>query len=89
MKLKVLKIAQYRSKRNPSYLFSYVFFKSLEDGKSYKTCISEEFRNYRWWKDININDIIEINNNMIYNNLVDADAIPEVISKGGIYENKI
>jgi hypothetical protein len=84
MRLRVLKIAQYRSKRNPNYLFSYVFFKSLEDGKSYKTCISEEFRNYRWWKDIEIGDIIEINDKMIRGNLIDADAIPSIVSKGGI-----
>jgi len=82
MKLKVLKIAQHRSKRNPNYLFSYVFFKSLEDGRSYKTCISEEFRNYRWWKDIEIGDIIEVNNEMIRGNLIDADAIPRYYRKG-------
>lgn len=79
MKLKVLKIVKHRSKRNPDYFFYYIFFKSLDNGKSYKTCVSNEFRNYRWWEGIKEFDVIEINDEMIRGNLVDADAIPEVL----------
>jgi hypothetical protein len=83
MKLKVLKIAKYRSKRNPNYFFYYIFFKSLDNGRSYKTCISDEFRNYRWWEGIEVGDIIEINDEMIRGNLVDADAIPKILCNEG------
>ena len=79
MELKVLKIVKYRSKRNPDYFFYYIFFKSLNNGKSYKTCISDEFRNYRWWKGIDVGNIIEVNDEMIRGNLIDADAIPKVL----------
>jgi len=65
-----------KSQRNPSYYFYYIFFKSLDNGKSYKTCISDEFRNFKWWKDIKVRNILEVNDNMIYGNLIDADTIP-------------
>lgn len=40
---------------------------------------SKRFRNYRWWEGIKEFDVIEINDEMIRGNLVDADAIPEVL----------
>jgi len=81
MRLKVLKISEHQSKRNPDFRFKYVFFKSLDNGKSYRTCISEEFRNYRWWRDVKVGDILEVNDNMIYKNLIDADTIPKIITE--------
>ena len=80
MILQVLKIKREKSKRG-NYYFDYVFFKSLTNGKSYKTCISPEFRNYRWWKDIKVGDFIEVNDNMIRGNLIDADIVPIKKSK--------
>lgn len=78
MILLVLKKKRMQSKRS-NYEFYYLFFKSQENGKSYKTCISPEFRNWSWWKDINEGDVIKVNDEMIHNNLVDADAVPQKI----------
>ncbi|MEM1973307.1 MAG: hypothetical protein QXN68_00795 [Thermoplasmata archaeon] len=80
MKLLLIKKVKYKSRRS-DYDFYYLFFKNTENGKSYKTCISEEFRNYRWWSNIKVGDLIEINDEMVYGNLVDADVIPIVIDK--------
>lgn len=79
MKLQVIK-----KLTKPSYrggVFHYLFFKSLDNHKSYRTCISAEFRNYRWWKDIKVGDVVEINDNMITGSLIDADAIPKVLQE--------
>lgn len=84
MRLKVLKIKKFKSKRS-DYDFYYIFMKSLDNGKSYKTCISPEFRNYRWWCDIKEYDVIDVVDEMIRGNLVDADCIPK-ICKEVIYE---
>lgn len=46
----ILKITL-RPCRNGDKKFYYIFFKS-EEGESFKTCTSPDFRNYRKWKDI-------------------------------------
>lgn len=79
MKLKVLKKLQKPSYRGGT--FYYLFFKSLDNGKSYRTCISSEFRNYKWWKDVKEGDVIEVNDEMVRGYLVDADAIPRILQE--------
>ena len=65
--------------------FYYIYFKCIEDGRSFKTCVAESYRNYKNWK-----EIIEtfdktkktmINNVRIKNNLVDADSKPMIIEQ--------
>ncbi|MCS7232271.1 MAG: hypothetical protein RMJ67_09060 [Elusimicrobiota bacterium] len=76
----------------PSYrggFFHYLFFKSLDDGKSYRTCISKEFRNYKWWCDIKVGDVIEVNDVMIEGRLIDADTIPKILSIDSVYTKSI
>jgi hypothetical protein len=80
MKLLVIKIVKQNSKRS-NIPFFYYFFKDVETGKSYKTCTGPEFRNYKWWGNIKVGDVIEVNNEMVYKNLIDADTIPKILER--------
>ena len=79
--LKIMNIEKQPSKYGG--YFYYIYFKSEETGKSYKTCVAENYRNYKNWK-----SIIEtfdrskrtlIENVRINNNLIDADSKPIVV----------
>lgn len=63
--------------------FYYLFFKNLEDGKSYRSCISPSYRNWRNWSDIieNFNEKtpVTLTNLILRNNLIDADSKPKRI----------
>ncbi|MEK6878676.1 MAG: hypothetical protein AABY22_03660, partial [Nanoarchaeota archaeon] len=57
----------------------YVFFKGLDDNKSYKTCLSSEFGNYPRWQGViaqfNRGQEVVLDNLIIKSkNLIDADS---------------
>ena len=75
-----------KSTKHPSKYggdFYYLFFKNLEDGKSYRSCISPSYRNWRNWSDIieNFNEKtpVTLTNLILRNNLIDADSKPKRI----------
>lgn len=81
MKLKITSMNSQPSKYGGE--FYYIFFKDIETGKSLKTCVSNNFRNYRNWKNIierysNKEDIV-ITNVITHTNLVDADSLPQIV----------
>lgn len=39
-------------------IFKYIFFKDMATGKSYRTCVSSEFRNYSHWQDVRVGMIL-------------------------------
>jgi len=80
MKLRVIKIVKQNSKRS-NIPFFYYFFKDVETGKSFRTCTGPEFRNYKWWENIKVGDVIEVNDEMSYKNLIDADSIPRKLEE--------
>ena len=62
--------------------FYYVYFKEYETGKSYRTCLSPSYRNYKNWTKLmnNYNDkIVEVENVRANGNLIDADSMPKII----------
>lgn len=62
--------------------FYYVYFKEYETGKSYRTCLTPGFRNYKNWEKVinNFDDnVIEVENVRANGNLIDADAMPTII----------
>lgn len=62
--------------------FYYVYFKEYDTGKTYRTCLSPSYRNYKNWTKLmnNYNDkIVEVENVRANGNLIDADAIPTII----------
>ncbi len=80
MKLKILNIVKRPSKYGG--FFYYIYFKSLNEGNSYKTCVAENYRNYKNWKNI-IQEFYKtkkvlITNVEINGNLVNADSIPKI-----------
>lgn len=86
MELKVTKITEHPSKHGGC--FYYIFFKNLEDGKSYKTCANPEYRNYGYWKPVirafNSDkkvDVIVRGTRVKKGNLLDADVMPKVSVK--------
>lgn len=70
MKAEVTKIETKKSHRGG--YFKYVFFKSLVDGKSYRSCISDEFRNYKYWVNVKVGQILD--NLIVRDKIVDADS---------------
>lgn len=76
MRAKILKI-----QNNPSYQggdFFYIFFKSLDDNKSYRSCISRRFGNFQKWRCIRTGDILD--NLKLKKGLVDADSNFKIIA---------
>lgn len=62
--------------------FYYVYFKEYETGKSYKTCISPNYRNYKNWRSLieSFKDkVVEVENARANGNLIDADSTPKII----------
>lgn len=57
--------------------FVYVFFKG-KDGKSYKTCLYPQYRNFTRWKGLKTGDVLK-NINIKKDNLIDADSLVEKI----------
>jgi hypothetical protein len=53
--------------------FKYIFFKSLETGKSYKTCVADKFANSIRWRNIESGMILD--NLLTRGELVDADSV--------------
>jgi len=45
----ILKVSKVPSHIHGGDLF-YIFFKGIVDGKSYRTCTSSKYRNFRLWK---------------------------------------
>lgn len=71
MNLRVLKVSQKPSQRGGT--FFYVFLKDEVNGKSYKTCIGSEFRNYVNWNGIRVGDLLT-GVFVLHGNIVDADS---------------
>jgi hypothetical protein len=87
MRCKVLKISENPSKFQGT--FYYIFFKG-EDGKTYKTCISAQYRNFRNWQFVLKNRDKEIWLDNLFlsprdKNLVDADSIPVPVVENSDY----
>lgn len=62
--------------------FYYVYFKEYETGKSYKTCISPNYRNYKNWRSLIEcfkDKVVEVENARANGNLIDADSTPKII----------
>ena len=62
--------------------FYYVYFKEYESGKSYKTCLSPNYRNYKNWRSLieSFKDkVVEVENARANGNLIDADSTPKII----------
>lgn len=63
--------------------FYYIYFKDVETGKSYRTCVYPNYRNYKNWANI-INNYSEdkpvtLENLIVRNDtMVDADSIPKI-----------
>jgi hypothetical protein len=53
--------------------FKYIFFKSLETGKSFKTCINPAFGNAIRWQ--NIQTGVVLDNLLTKGGIVDADSV--------------
>jgi hypothetical protein len=53
--------------------FKYIFFKSLETGKSYKTCISSSFGNAIRWQ--NIRTGMVLTDLLTKGEIIDADSV--------------
>lgn len=64
--------------------FYYVYFKEYDSGKSYKTCLSPSYRNYKNWSSLinNFKDnTVEVENVRANGNLIDADSMPKITIK--------
>lgn len=64
--------------------FYYVYFKEYDSGKSYKTCLSPSYRNYKNWSSLikNFkNNTVEVENVRANGNLIDADSMPKITIK--------
>lgn len=63
--------------------FYYVYFKEYDTGKTYKTCLTPGYRNYKNWIDVirNFNDkVVEVENVRTNSKgLIDADSMPKII----------
>lgn len=62
--------------------FYYVYFKEYESGKSYRTCLTPNCRNYKNWSSLvnNFKDrVVEVENVRANGNLIDADSMPKII----------
>ena len=61
----------------------YVYFKEYDTGKTYRTCLSPSYRNYKNWLSLmnNYNDkVVEVENVRVNSKgLIDADAMPKII----------
>ena len=81
MTLKILKIERQPSKYGG--YFYYIYFKSVEEEKSYKTCVAESYRNFKNWRSIietfDSSKKTIIDNVRITGNLVDADSKPNIV----------
>lgn len=71
--------------------FYYIYFKDVESGKSLRTCVYPNYRNYRNWASIinqyEANDKTDIVlTNLIVRNgtMVDADSMPKIVEGGGV-----
>ena len=53
--------------------FKHIFFKSLETGKSYKTCVADKFSNSIRWRSVAPGMVLE--NLVTKGELVDADSV--------------
>ena len=62
--------------------FYYLFFKDIETGKGYKSCVSPNYRNWTKWDKIienfQLGKTVILSNLIIKNGLVDADSNPKV-----------
>lgn len=88
MKLKVISTEQHPSAYGGE--FFYVFFKDVDNGKSYRTCVATNYRNFHNWDDVFAGlkaglDVYVDNVRLKGNGLIDADSKPAVITnkKGG------
>ena len=64
--------------------FYYVYFKEYDSGKSYKTCLSPSYRNYKNWSSLINNfkgNTVEVENVRANGNLIDADSMPKITIK--------
>ena len=62
--------------------FYYVYFKEYESGKSYRTCLTPNYRNYKNWSSLvnNFKDrVVEVENVRANGHLIDADSMPKII----------
>ena len=62
--------------------FYYVYFKEYESGKSYRTCLTPNCRNYKNWSSLvnNFKDrVVEVENVRANGHLIDADSMPKII----------
>lgn len=80
MKAKLLDIQDRPSKYGGG--FYYLFFKG-EDGKSYRSCVSSSYRNWRNWQEIikgfSKEHPVWLDNLVTKNGLIDADSRPVTI----------
>ena len=91
MILKVTKVDE-RPSRFGSCFF-YIFFKNLESGKSYKTCVGPDYRNFGHWQPVikafennRDSDIIVRNTRVKKGNLLDADFVPKWSVKERLFD---
>lgn len=63
--------------------FYYVYFKEYDTGKTYRTCITPGYRNYKNWLSLmnNFKDkVVEVENVRVNSKgLIDADSMPKII----------
>ncbi len=83
MRATVLKIVENKSKYG-SGKFYYIFMKSLDKenfGKSFRTCIGDDYRNFHRWQGIKPGMVLEGLNLIRPGNqwIVDADSYVEIV----------
>ncbi len=76
MDAKILKVESKASHYGGS--FYYVFFKSLENGKSFRTCVDPKLGNYRRWREVLKPGLILSNLKTKTGTLIGADSIFEI-----------
>lgn len=65
-------------------IFYYVFFKDIDNSRSYRTCVYPNYRNFRNWKHIieswSEHTTITLDNLIVRNGImVDADSVPTIV----------
>lgn len=73
MELAILKVTDWKTSKHGGR-FKYVFMKDEKTGKSYKTCIFENMRNYQRWAQIAVTGNIVAGCRVRSGNLIDADS---------------
>lgn len=77
---KVISVSEHPSKYGG--IFYYIFFKDMKNNKSYKTCVSPNYSNYKNWKYIVDNfgkkKHMFVDNVIVRENIIDYYSLPTI-----------